>query len=166
MLMIQPSTDTYFLAGVQIESLPPLRVACLRFISPTPEDDWKKFMADCNALQNLPGPGRNFGFDIDVSSEQQKAGCRGYEFWYVVPDSFEPIESITIRNFEGGKYATLTLHKPFVDPYKFIPDGWKELHEWVIRSDHYRVASHQWLEELIPHPEGDDLKLYHPVTRA
>ncbi len=151
--------------SIYIESLPPLRVACMRFISQTPEVDGQKFIDECNALQGLPTSGRHFGFDVDVTSEQQKAGCRGYEYWLVVPPSFEPVGEMTIREFDGGIYATLTLAHPFEDPYKFIPAGWKELHDWVIRSNQYRVASHQWLEELIPRPDGNDLKLYHPVTQ-
>ena len=123
-------------------------------------------MAGWIARQKIQVPVRDFGFDVDVTPEEQKAGFRGYEFWWTVPTAVQPSEGVTIRDFAGGLYACMTLYKPFSDPFARIPPGWKELHEWVIASDQYRSGSHQWLEELIAHPDGDDLKLYHPVMPA
>jgi predicted transcriptional regulator YdeE len=78
----------------------------------------------------------------------------------------QPSAGVTIRDFAGGLYAVKTLHNPFVDPFTYIPQGWKELHEWVIGSSQYRSGEHQWMEEIIPQAGGDDLKLYHPIVLA
>ena len=93
------------------------------------------------------GPGRRFGFDVDVTPEQQKDGLRGYEVWLTVPPGVQPSAGVTICDFAGGLYAVQTLYDPFVDPFARIPAGWKALHEWVIGSNQYRSGEHQWLEE-------------------
>ena len=62
-------------------------------------------------------------------------------------------------------YAVMTLVNPFTNPFTTIPSGWKELHEWVIRSKRPRGGNHQWLEELIAHEIApQDLKLLHPIV--
>lgn len=153
-------------SDVQIQTLEPQHVACYRVVSPTPEDDVHRFMKDWLVRQNLGRPVREFGFDVDVNPDQQKAGLRGYEVWKVVPASVQPSDGVTIRDFEGGLYAMMTIYKPFSDPFKWIPYGWKSLHQWVIESDRYRGAGHQWLEELIGEDHQADLALYHPVMPA
>jgi AraC family transcriptional regulator len=145
---------------VTIESLAPLHVACYRSVSQSPEEDGAKFMLEWWRRQSAGAPGRHFGFDVDVTPEQQKDGLRGYEYWLVVPPEVQPSAGVTLRDFAGGLYAVQTLHHPFEDPFARIPAGWKALHEWVIGSSQYRSGEHQWLEELVA---GDGLKLYHPI---
>jgi len=150
-------------SDICIETLDPMRVACYRAISPSPEEDGSQYLDAWVARQRIEGQVRRFGFDTDVPPAQQKPGVRGYEVWRTVPADVQPSSGVTMKDFPGGLYAVMTLHRPFTDPSKFIPAGWKELHEWVIHSSRYRSASHQWLEELIAQEDGAHLRLYHPV---
>jgi len=148
---------------VAIETLEPLHVACYRAASLSPEEDGGKYILEWWGKQSAGAPGRHFGFDVDVTPEQQKDGLRGYEFWLIVPPGVRPSEGVTMRDFAGGLYAVQTLYHPFENPFARIPAGWKALHEWVIGSSQCRSGEHQWLEELVPGEKGDDLKLYHPI---
>jgi AraC family transcriptional regulator len=152
---------------VSIETLEPMRVACYRAASLSPEEDGWKYILEWRRKQSGGAPGRRFGFDVDVTPEQQKDGLRGYEVWLTVPpQGVRPSAGVTICDFAGGLYAVQTLYKPFVDPFARIPQGWKELHEWVTGSSQYRCGEHQWMEEILPGTAGgggDDLKLYHPI---
>lgn len=154
------------LSEITIETLPPMRVACYRAASPTPEADSAGYLSEWVAQQDLAGPLRHFGFDVEVTPEQQAADFRGYEVWMTVPPEVQPAADVTVRDFEGGLYAVTTIDQPFVAPFELIPAAWKYLHEWVIASDRYQSGNHQWLEELISRPGGDDLKLYHPLMPA
>jgi AraC family transcriptional regulator len=150
-------------SAVSIETLAPMRVACYRAASLSPEEDGAKFMLEWWRRQGGGAPPRHFGFDVDVSPEQQKEGLRGYEIWLIVPERVQHSAEVTIQDFAGGLYAVQTLFDPFVDAFGRIPAGWKALHEWVIGSSHYRSGEHQWLEEIVGGRKGDDLKLYHPI---
>ncbi len=156
--------NNHLVRDVAIETLPGMRVACYQAFSLGPEPDGIHFIDAWISRQKIAGPVRNFGFDIEVPLHLQQSGVRGYEVWRTVPTNVRPSEGVTIQDFNGGLYAVLTLSKPFSDPFKYIPAGWKDLHEWVISSDQYRSGNHQWLEEIIFHADGDDLKLYHPVA--
>ncbi len=154
---------------VSIETLQPIRVACYRVASVSPEEDGWKYIMDWWRKQSGGVPGRRFGFDVDVTPEQQKNGLRGYEVWLTIPLEAQSSAGVTVCDFAGGLYAVQTLHNPFVDPFARIPAGWKALHEWVIGSSQYRSGEHQWLEELVPGANsagGEDLKLYHPIQMA
>lgn len=153
-------------SAITIETKAPMRVACYRVISATPEDDVTRFMDEWIARHSPGTPSASFGFDVEVSPEQAKQGLRGYEIWRAVPPEVEPAEGVTIRNFPGGLYAVMTLYDPFEDPFQRIPGGWHQLHEWVISSDRYRSGSQQWLEELLHEGSATHLKLYHPVAVA
>jgi AraC family transcriptional regulator len=148
---------------ISIETLAPMRVACYRAASLSPEEDGTKYMLEWWRQQGGGAPGRHFGFDVDVTPEQQKEGLRGYEIWLCVPEGVQPSAEVTMRDFAGGLYAVQTLFDPFVDPFGRIPAGWKRLHEWVIGSSQYRSGEHQWLEEIVQGEKGEDLKLYHPI---
>lgn len=155
--------ETQRTSQVTIETLPAIRVASYRAVSPSPEEDGYAFMKAWIARQGLSGRAREFGFDCDVTEEQAKAGLRSYEQWWVVPESVTGSEGVTIREFAGGLYAVMTLYHPFEAPFERIPAGWQHLMDWVNASGTYKGAEHQWLEELVPGSAGDDLKLYHPV---
>jgi len=66
---------------VQVKTLGALRVACFKAASLTPEDDSFKHMEEWLSRQDIKNPAatRKFGFDVEVSPEQQKKGLRGYE---------------------------------------------------------------------------------------
>jgi DNA gyrase inhibitor GyrI len=148
---------------IAIETLAPFRVACTQVISPTPEQDARQRLKDWLSTQRVVSSTRHFGFAIDVPDAQHKLGQRGYEAWATIPDTISPCDGVRIRHFEGGVYATLQLHQPMDDSVDAIISGWKCLHQWVIESDAYRSANHQWLEEIVPFSDGKILKLYHPI---
>ena len=117
---------------VSLVTLPPLRVACFRAISETPEDDAAAFLrrwADGAGLHERP---RSFGFDVDVPPELAADGLRGYELWYAVGGDVSATAPVVMREFPGGDYATLTIFDPFSDPFSHIPAGWQALHAWVV----------------------------------
>ncbi|MBK7218633.1 MAG: GyrI-like domain-containing protein [Candidatus Promineofilum sp.] len=150
-------------SDVTITDLPPLRVACFRAISRTPEDDALRVLtrwAVGAGFNELP---RSFGFDVEVSPRQADAGLRGYEVWLVVPEGVEESKPVTIHDFAGGRYATLTIHHPFDDPFAIIPAGWHALHEWVTARRLAPLGEPPYLEEVVAGEGGQDMILYHPV---
>jgi predicted transcriptional regulator YdeE len=140
-----------------------MRVACYRVISQAPEQDAARSLKAWLGRQNVSSPSRHYGFEVEVTSNLHKDDIRGYEVWMTVPADVKSSEGVIVEEFPGGLYAVMTLNKPFDTPFVRIPNGWRRLHAWVIESDHYRGANHQWLEEIIPQEDGDDLKLYHPI---
>jgi hypothetical protein len=150
---------------ITIEELPPMTVGCYRAISATPEHDCSQYMQEWLERNPIQASSlRRFGFDVEVLPAESSLGKRGYETWLEIPTGVQPANGLTIRSFTGGLYAVMTLFKPFDKPFERIPNGWKFLHEWVLMSEAYQGGNHQWLEELLAHEDGDDLKLYHPVT--
>ena len=59
-------------SAVSIETLAPMRVACYRAANLSPEEDGAKFMLEWWRRQGGGTPGRHFGFDVDVTPEQQR----------------------------------------------------------------------------------------------
>lgn len=154
------------ISTVTVETLDPMVVACLRKVSESPELDGREQLNHWISLQGQPAASRKFGFDIEVTPEDEKAGRRGYEVWETIPENTPASDGIQIKNFPGGLYAVMTLDRCFDDPFQSIPTGWKDLHEWVLQSQSYTSAGHQWLEEVIQMEYGETLKLYHPVMDA
>ncbi len=151
---------------VRIETVSPLHVACYRAVSQTPEDDVLRLMQDWIVRRKLPPSARSFGFDVEVTPEQQQAGLRGYELWKSVPDDAQPADGVTIRDFGGGLYAVVTIRGAFDDPFRWIPAGWQALYNWVQVSTEYRPAGHQMLEEVVARDGRRDLDIFFPVAPA
>jgi len=118
-----PLEDHY--GKVEIRTLKPMRVACYRAASKTPEEDAHAFLRKWVTEHRAKGarPPRFFGFDVGVSEEQRSAGLRGYEVWATVPATVKPSEGVLIRKFPGGLYAVLRITDPFTDPFEVIPRG-------------------------------------------
>jgi hypothetical protein len=150
-------------AEITIETLTPFHVACAQVISLTPEHDARQSLNDWLSTQPIALDTRHFGFAIGVPDAQRVLGQGGYEAWVTIPETATPCNGVRISHFEGGAYATLRLHQPVDGSAEAIVTGWKRLHQWVIESDNYRSANHQWLEEIITRPDGRTLKLYHPI---
>jgi DNA gyrase inhibitor GyrI len=149
---------------VTIETLPPMRVACFRAVSRTPEEDAVKVLDQWASGAGIREKPRNFGFDVDVHSEDAESGLRGYELWYVVPPGVVGSGPVVIREFPGGRFAALTIHHPFEDPFKFIPAGWDFLHEWVVTHNLVQPGEMLCLEEVIERDREQDMTLYHPIS--
>lgn len=151
------------MSEISLQSLPPMRMACYQVVSLEPENEGLQFMDAWVAARDLRDV-RRFGFDSPVSEEQAKAGLRGYEQWYSVPEGIAGADGVMIRQFPGGRYAVLRLFNPFEAPFETIPAGWQHLHEWVQSQADVKGGCHQCLEELVPGEGGTlDLVLYYPV---
>lgn len=142
---------------ITMTSLPHMRVACYRAISHTPEDDAARVLG--HWLEQAGLSGRSFGFDSPPSAEQEAAGLRGYELWVAVPAGTWPSPPVTVRDFAGGPAAALTIHRPFDDPFRLIPDGWHRLANWA-EANGLDPAALQCLEEVIGPPGEQDMILY------
>ena len=153
-------------SGITITDLPPLRVACFRAISRTPEDDALRVLSRWAVGAGFTELPRTFGFDVAVSSRQVEGGLRGYELWLVVPEGTQESPPVTIRDFAGGRYAALTIHHPFDDPFAHIPTGWGALHDWVTARRLAPMGEPQCLEEVVAGEGGQDMILYYPVRVA
>ena len=151
---------------VSIVDLPPMRVACFRALSRTPEDDAVKVLRQWAAGAGLRETPRSFGFDVPVSPEQAEAGLRGYELWYAVPAHVAAAPPVAIRDFPGGHYAAMTVRDPFTDPFAYIPAGWGALYEWVITHGLEDPNEMLCLEEVIEGEEHQDIVLYYPVRKG
>lgn len=145
---------------VSLTTLPPLRVACFRAVSLTPEDDALAVLRQWAAGARLA---RSFGFDVDVSPEQAQAGQRGYELWVVVDDPVAASPPVTIHEFPGGHYAAMTIYDPFSDPFAHIPAGWERLHEWVAARGIGEADKRLCLEEVVEQDGQTDMILYYAV---
>ena len=153
-------------SDVTITDLPPLRVASFRAISRAPEDDALRVLTRWAVGVGFTELPRSFGFDVEIAPRQVTAGLRGYEVWLVVPEGIQAMEPVTIRDFAGGRYATLTIHRPFDDPFAIIPAGWRTLHEWVTARRLALLGEPQCLEEVVSSEGGQDMILYYPVHGA
>ena len=148
---------------VAFATLPPLRVARFRAVSRTPENDALKVLSQWAAEAGIHDMPRNFGFDVPISAQQTEAGLRAYELWFVVPEGVWPSGPVKLRDFPGGRYAALTIHHPFDDPFAYIPQGWGLLHEWVVAHHLAARGDTLCLEEVVEHDGGQDMILYYPV---
>lgn len=140
-------------------SLPAMRVASYRAVSKTPEDDALKVLTQWLADAGVKSLGRHFGHDVEVTQTQAAAGLRGYELWMEVPNGVWPAPPVTVRDFPGGRAATLTIQRPFDDPFLYIPDGWKRMESWAIGKG-LPAADLLCLEEVIGPDDARDMILY------
>lgn len=158
-------SDIY--SEVEIRRLEPMRVASYQVISRTPEDDVINYMKNWaikNGLDQQEGI-RAFGFDVPVSKEQQEEGLRGYEYWVTVPESALESDGVRIKNIDGDEYAVLQITEPFSDPFEKIPNGWKRLGDWVMKTE-FKTTNFQnryWLEEVVQDKNGTYMDIYFPV---
>lgn len=148
---------------VSIETLPPLRVACFRAASRTPEEDAAKVLDKWTAEAGIRATSRHFGFEVEVSPGQTEAGLRSYELWYEVPPGVVGSGPVEIRDFPGGRFAALTIHEPFEDPFTHIPAGWNALYDWVVAEGLAQAELGICLEEVVARDGKQDMILYHPV---
>ncbi len=161
-------------SDIRIVELPPMRVACVRAISKTPENDaWAKMRAWAESkgfledLENHPV----FGFNNPDPSPGSKE--YGYEFWIRVGPEVEPEGEIKIKEFEGGLYAVATCNlKEEIEAEQFEREGflnsWRRLQLWVAESKEYKVAKHQCLERARDPSVSEDeliLDLHMPIRK-
>ena len=143
-----------------------MRVARFRAVGKEPEHMSTGYLKRWLMDRRVPNPRdvRIFGFDVEVSPEEQKRGFRGYEVWANVPAGVRPGEGVRIHRVPGGLYAVMRVPDALVDPYARIPAGWKRLGEWVHRSREYRLTEGLCLEEHVQGRGSMHLDLFVPVA--
>ena len=155
---------------VRIVELKAMRVASVYAFGDSPETAaWDKLVAWISRkdLADQLDNHRIFGFNNPNPSPGSPN--YGYEFWITVGPDVEPEEDVRIEEFRGGLYA-ITRCEVKGEPYKTIPETWKQLVQWLVDSK-YKHASHQWVEEHIwPPPDQPQqieeliLDLYAPIA--
>jgi hypothetical protein len=144
---------------IAMTELPPMRVACYRAVSKTPEDDAMSVLQQWMAEAGMTGLPRNFGRDIEVTAGQAAAGLRGYELWFQVRPGVWPAPPVVLQDFDGGRAACLTIADPFTDPFLTIPTGWRRMEAWA-QTEGIDASGRLCLEEVIDHDGRRDLVLY------
>lgn len=152
--MILPMVEKYVSEAlenlqVRIVKLSPMRIACYRAISKTPEDDCAKVMNEFIGKHGLSEKDygfRHFGFN----NPDPVAGSDiyGYEMWVSIPKGLEVNEPLWEGQMLGGLYASIPTYM------SSIFENWQKLHKWVGESDSYEAEfkpeqGRQWLEENI-----------------
>jgi DNA gyrase inhibitor GyrI/DNA-binding transcriptional ArsR family regulator len=150
---------------VRIIELGPMRVASVREISKTPENDaWQKIQPWAEKLGLFNNLEKNpvFGFNNpDPSPDKEEYG---YEFWIKIDPEIQPEGEIAVKDFSGGLYAVTTT-RLLVNDENVIP-AWKQLGEWVKQSKKYDFGEFPCLEKALnprASPEDLVLDLYCPI---
>ncbi|MFX0162429.1 MAG: GyrI-like domain-containing protein [Candidatus Hodarchaeota archaeon] len=156
---------------VHIVKLEPIRVASVRAISKTPENDsWEKMRAWAEPKGLLDDLEKHPVFGFNNPDPSPDCEEYGYEFWISVDPDIEPEGEIEIKDFEGGLYAVTTcnlyqeINSEFFLKYGYL-ESWKKLVDWV-KSSKYKMGKHQCLEKAHdPRASEEDLilDLYVPI---
>ncbi len=145
---------------VRVERLPPMRVAWVRVIGPTPETDaLERIRPWAEAAGLFRGPGARKLFGFNNPSPMPGDIEYGYEFWVSLDEGTVPPEGIGVKEFPGGVYAVTTC------TIQGIETAWKALFGWVQASGH--KATHGQELERILDPLAEEahltLDLYLPI---
>ena len=132
---------------VRIVRLEPMRVACIRVVSVSPERDaWEKLRAWVAPKGLLDNPAEHpvFGFNNpNPSTERQEYG---YEFWIGVGPDVSGEGEIEVKEFAGGLFASTTC-RLVGDSAGSVPEIWRKLWEWVQVNGGYRWRKAHELEQ-------------------
>jgi DNA gyrase inhibitor GyrI len=148
--------------GIRIVEMPPMRVACYRAESESPELDALKKLRTWAEQKGFIGPNtRTFGFDNPGPSNERAE--YGYEVWMTVGKDAKDSSDVRIKEIAGGIYAVTRTDLPH------IGETWKRLVKWC-KAESYPFAEGQCLEEHLSHPvDVDDgpvmLDLYLPIEK-
>ena len=129
---------------VRIVTLDPMRVACATGFGAQPEMlAWTKLLAWARqqGIANDFRGHRFFGFNNP--SPTPGSPNYGYEQWITVESVEQPEGDVTVKDFEGGRYAVARCQGP-----QTIYETWKELLVWCENSP-YAFAQHPCLEECL-----------------
>lgn len=149
------------------------RVARYVVISPAPEDDAMRHMADWaekSGLLALPGyQKRVVGWDFPFVTPPQREefGLRGYVCAFYVPEDFETeVEGAEFGYVGAGRYAKLTISDPFSAPGEVIMGGFERLVEFGNREEH--KLEEDWGERYLIEEEymkdgAPVMDIYYPV---
>jgi len=158
---------------VRIVKLEPMRVASVRAVSTTPENDaWEKMRLWAQPKGLLEDINKHpvFGFNSPDPSPGRKE--YGYAFWIRVDPDMKPDGDVEIKKFSGGLYAVTTCKlKEEIESEFFKKNGylesWKNLVDWV-KSSKYKMGKHQCLERAHEPGASEEeliLDLYCPIEQ-
>ncbi len=149
---------------VRIERLPPMRVAWVRAVGRSPEQDaWRLLSSWAKPAGLLDDPEAHpvFGFNNPGPSAGEQE--YGYEFWIAVDTEAQPPAGGGLKDFAGGVYAVTTCR---LTGAPSVLEHWRALLRWVHASEHtWRRTTHEL--ERIRNPLAAEpevvLDLYLPV---
>jgi len=159
---------------VEIKSLPTMKVASVRAISQTPENDAKAILDKYIKKHNLmddPESHPIFGFNNPDPTPGHKE--YGYEFWIKIDSIAETEADVIIKEIPSALYVVKECNlfdesnSEFFKAHGFL-ESWSQLSQWVKESD-YQEGSHQGLEKALNHgAEFEDLQLelYMPIIKG
>jgi len=145
--------------------LDPARVVSALGYGKSPEEQaWGLInrYAETHGLQLWDGTHRFFGFNNPDPTPGSPN--YGYEQWITAPGDSDPGEPLEVKQFAGGRYATLHLRG-----LAAIGTAWQQLVAWV-EDQGYQIApsEHACLEELrtsLDRPEEEwEFDLYLGIT--
>lgn len=153
---------------VYFETLESMAVASAVIINQNPEEEVIQKLTNWAQTSDVQTK-RSFGFDVPVSEELQQQGIRGYEYWIELanPQNEQPCnQDITIKSIESCKYAVLKITDPFIAPFERIPQGWKQLVQWIMEKGYTGNPSQQryCLEEVIEEDGITYMKVMIPIN--
>ena len=147
------SPQSEYTMPTTIQTLAPLRVACIRKLGPYHEcgPAWDKLTGLLGPEGHL-GPGTQMiGIGYDDPDNTPPAEIR-YDAAVTVADDFEAFDEITIREIAGGRYA-VTTHE---GPYNQLKSTYRELFgTWVPQSGH-ELANAPCFEIYLNDPTATD----------
>jgi AraC-like DNA-binding protein/DNA gyrase inhibitor GyrI len=146
-----------------LKDMPPMRVACCRVVSASPEQqaitlllDWARSKAHISP----DSPYRLFGYDSP--SPTGDSGTYGYEACMTVARDVSESDGITIKELPGGLYAVTGT------TVAGVKEAWRHFVAWL-KISKYTEGRHQCLEEQLS-PAGTpeeqiQIDLYLPLTK-
>jgi len=134
---------------VRIERLKPTRVAWVRVVGRSPEQEAWSFLAPwASAAGLLDDPLAHPVYGFNNPPPAPGIAEYGYEFWVAVDSETRPPEGVGLKEFEGGLYAVTSCHVG-----EDMPQRWKALLRWVHSSRHnWRRTAHEL--ERIQNPQA------------
>ena len=148
----------------RVEQFNPMRVACCRIESESPEPKAFSALAEWAKSQGLPitKETRFFGFNDPCPEPGQMIYT--YEAWMTVGDEGNETELVKFKQHPGGHYAVLKTGLPQ------IGHAWDRLGRSV-KASSYRIVSGPALEEALTAPMEtafDDavMDLFLPIEEA
>lgn len=146
---------------VRIEKLEPMRVASVRAMSESPEQDaWEKMLAwaEPEGLFEDFDKHPAFGFNNPNPSPGSKE--YGYEIWVRVDPDTESEGEIEVKDFPGGLYAVTTCKE-----LAKVGEMWGKLWERVQTGKYKWRKTHELEKAQNPGASEEDivLELYLPI---
>jgi AraC family transcriptional regulator len=149
---------------VRIERLKPMRVAWVRAVSRSPEQEaWQVLSRWAQAVGLLGDPAVHPVLGFNNPAPVAGVPEYGYELWIAVDPDAQPPDGIGLKEFPGGLYAVTSCR---LAGGTGAPRCWKALLRWVHTSPYaWRRTTHE-LERVrnpLAPPDETVLDLYLPL---